>query len=165
MSSLDVLQETQMSFRPLLVASAMLAFAAPAAAWAQTAPAAPPPATVEQAPTPEQLAFQARADAFKARMEVMAGEMRTVLTASGGDQAAASAQLDAITARYQPEADAFGDEVVALINSEAAKTTNEAEKAEMLAAAPQVRTAIGSIPAQIRASMVAAASAPAAAPQ
>lgn len=154
-----------MSFRSLLVASAILAFAAPAAALAQTAPATPPPATAAQAPTPEQIALEAKANAFKARMETMAGEMRTVITASGGDQASANSQLDAIAARYQPEADAFAAEVVALINAEAAKSTDEAEKAQMLAAAPQVQTAIGSIPAQIRASLVAAASAPAAAPQ
>ena len=150
-----------MTFRLILAASALLAFAAPAVAQEapQDAPAAPIAATPEA--SPEQLALEAKAEAFKGRMESMAGEIRAALAAAGGDEARAGGELDAIVARYQPEADAFADEVAAFINAEAAKD-QEASPAELSAALSGAVAAIKGIPGQIRTGVVASAASEAA---
>ena len=101
-----------MSVRIALAASVVLAFAAPA--FAQDAPAAPPAATAE---ADAEAAFEAKGEAFGARMEEMGAEMQAAVTAAGGDQAKATPALDAIVAKYQPEADAFAVELEAFIAS------------------------------------------------
>jgi hypothetical protein len=136
----------------LLAAAASLAFAAPA--FAQTAPApapqaAPAPAA-EEAESPERLAFKAKADAFGDRMKGMYGEMESAVTAAAGDAAKQKTALDAIQARYQPEADAFATDFQAFMGTEMA-TVPEAERAS---AAPQIEQAVTQfrgLPALLRA--------------
>lgn len=149
-----------MSIRLILAASAALAFAAPA--FAQDTPSAPPAA---EATSPEEAALEAKANVFEGRMRAMAAEMQTAATAVGADPARRTADLDAIEARYQPEAEAFAAELEAFLNAEAAKTPDEAKKAELAAAVSGAVPAIRGIPAQVRAAMAQAAAAPAPAAQ
>lgn len=146
-----------MSLRLILVASAALAVAAPA--LAQTpAPAAPPAAAAETV-DPAEAALEARGEAFGARMQAMGAEMQAAVTAAAGDQAAADAALDAIVARYQPEADAFAVDLKAFFDGKAA-TGTEAEKTEMATAASTVVPMIQGLPAMMRGQVTQAAVAP-----
>ncbi|NJC40780.1 hypothetical protein GGQ87_001038 [Brevundimonas alba] len=149
-----------MSLRIILAASAVLAFAAPA--FAQDAPAAPPAASAED--TAAQAAFEAKGEAFGARMEAMGGEMQAAVTAANGDQARATAALDVIVAKYQPEADTFATELEAFITSQMANAPEE-QRAQMVAMGPMISAQVKGAPAQMRdqalASMTAAAAAPA----
>ena len=149
-----------MSVRIALAASVVLAFAAPA--FAQDAPAAPPAATAE---ADAEAAFEAKGEAFGARMEEMGAEMQAAVTAAGGDQAKATPALDAIVAKYQPEADAFAVELEAFIASQMVNVPEE-QRAQMAAMGPMISAQVKGAPGQARdqalASMTAAA-APAAA--
>jgi len=148
-----------MSLRIVLAASAVLAFAAPAAA--QQAPAAPPAATAD---ADAEAAFEAKGEAFGARMEAMGAEMQTAVSDAAGDRGKASAALDVIVAKYQPEADAFADELIAFINSQLANAPEE-QRAQMTAMAPMISAQVKGAPAQVRAEALAsmdAAAAPAA---
>lgn len=147
-----------MSFRAVLAASAVFAFAAPA--LAQTPPPAPA-APAAPAPSAEEAALEAKGEAFGARMEQMAGEMQAALTAAAGDTAKATADIDAIAARYQPEADAFGDEVGAFITAQSASAPAE-QQAQMTQMVPVVTAQIKGVPAQVKSQVLAAAAAPAA---
>jgi hypothetical protein len=133
-----------MSIRIILAASAVLAFAAPA--LAQDAPVAPP---VAAAADPLEAALEAKGEAFGARMEAMGAEMQAAITAAAGDRAAADAALDAIVARYQPEADAFSAELKAFFDARTAAGTEE-EKVQMAAAAAAVVPMIQGLPAMVR---------------
>lgn len=144
-----------MSLRLILAASAALAFAAPA--MAQTAPAAAP--TVE-AVDPAEAALEAKGEAFGARMQAMGDEMQAAITAAAGDRAAAGAALDAIVARYQPEADAFSDELKAFFDAKAATGTEE-QRTELATAASSVVPMIQGLPALVRGQIEQAAAAPA----
>lgn len=145
-----------MSLRSALAAAAVLAFAAPA--FAQDAPAADP-ATAAAAQA--EAAFEARAEAFQQSMAAMQGEMQTALTAAGSDQAKASTDLDAIAARYQPQANAFAAELDAFITSQLPVMPPEAQ-AQMAQMGPMLRGQITSAPATIKAGLIQAAAAPAA---
>ncbi|MGV9008082.1 translation initiation factor IF-2 [Brevundimonas sp.] len=143
-----------MSFRAILAASAVFAFAAPA--FAQT----PPPAPVAPAAaSPDEAAFQAKAQAFSALMEQMGTEMQAALTAAAGDSAKANTDMDAIAARYQPEADTFASEVEAFMATQA--TTAE-ERAQMAAMGPAITAQIKGAPAMVKSQVLAAATAAAA---
>lgn len=145
-----------MSLRTALAAAAVLAFAAPA--FAQDAPAADP-ATAAAAQA--EAAFEARAEAFQQALGTMQGEMQTALTAAGGDQARANADLDAIAARYQPQADAFAAELDAFIASQLPVMPPEAQ-AQMAQMGPMIRGQITGAPATIKAGVIQAAAAAAA---
>ena len=160
-----------MSIRLILAATAAVAVAGPA--LAQDAPAATPPAAQTPAPapagpvvrSPEETAFEAKAEAFEGRMEAMGGEMQTAITAAAGDQAKLSTDLDAIAARYQPEADTFAGEFEAFLASRSA-SMSEAERTQMTQMTPVVVGQIKGAPASIKGQAlqtVAQASAPAAA--
>ena len=155
-----------MTLRTILAASAVLAFAAPAAAQEAPAPApAAPPAA--EAVDPAEAALEASGEAFNGRMQTMAGEMQAAVVAANGDTAAAGPALDAIVAQYQPEADAFANELESFFETKAA-TASEEEKAQLAAAAPQVVATIKGVPMMVRGQVeqaVAAASAAPAAPQ
>lgn len=144
-----------MSLRLVLAASALIAFAAPA--FAQDAP--PPPTAAE---AEADAAFEARAEAFGARMEAMGGEMQAAVTAAAGDRAAASTALDAIVAKYQPEADSFAAELEAFITTRMAGAPEE-QRAQMTAMGPVIKAQVSGAPSQARdealASMDAAATA------
>ncbi len=149
-----------MSIRMILAASAVLALGAPA--FAQDAPAATPPAA--EAVDPAEAALEAKGEAFGARMQTMGAEMQSAITASAGDKTAADAALDAIVARYQPEADAFSAELKAFFDAKAATGTEE-EKAELATAVSTVVPMIQGVPAMVRGQIEqAAAAAPAPAP-
>ncbi len=104
-----------MSLRSLLSVGFLLV-TAPTAALAQEAP----PAVPAPALAPEVVAFDARVAAYEERIAAMETEMQAAVAAAAGDTARRDAALDAILARYQPEADAFAEEVSAFINGRAA---------------------------------------------
>ncbi len=142
-----------MSLRIALAAAAVLALATPV--FAQDAPAADPAAT---ASSQEEAAFEAKAEAFQQAMGTMQGEMQTALTAAGADQVKANADLDAIAARYQPQADAFADELDAFIASQLPIMPPEAQ-AQMVQMGPMIRGQITGAPATIKAGVLQAAAA------
>jgi hypothetical protein len=147
-----------MSLRTALAAAAVLALATPV--LAQTAPAADPVAAAAAA----EAAFTARAEAFQEAMVTMQDEMQTALTAAGADQVKANADLDAIAARYQPQADAFANELDAFITSQLPVMPPEAQ-AQMAQMGPALRAQITGSPATIKAGLIqqaAAGAAPAA---
>ena len=150
-----------MTLRTLLAASAVLAFAVPAAAQEAPAPAAPPAAEAKSA---AEIAFEAKGEAFQARMEQMQGELEAAINAAGGDQTKGMADVDAIIARYQPGLDTFIADFEAFLDAEAANAPDDAARAELAGAKVGVRTALGGLPAQIRAGAQAALTAQAAAP-
>lgn len=95
-----------MSFRAVLTASVVLAFAAPA--LAQQAPAAPAASTGPVITAdPAEAAFEREAEVFQGHINAMTAEMQAAAAAAGADSAKASADLDAIAARYQPHMDTF----------------------------------------------------------
>lgn len=146
-----------MSLRPALAVAAALAFSAPA--FAQDAPAADP-ATAAAAQA--EAAFEARAEAFQQAMEVMRGEMQSTLTTAGTDQARATASLDAIAARYQPQADTFAADLDAFITSQLPVMPPEAQT-QMVQMASMLRGQITGAPSSIKAGLLQASTA--AAPQ
>ena len=139
-----------MSLRLILAASAIMAFASPV--FAQDAPAAPPAA---------EAAFEARGEAFGARMQGMGAEMQAALTAAGTDQAKARTDLDAIVARYQPEADAFAVEFGTFFAAQMAAAPEE-QRAAMSGMAPAITAQIKGVPAMVRGQVEQAATAAAA---
>jgi hypothetical protein len=145
-----------MSLRLLLAASAALALAAPA--LAQEAPAAPPAAATG---ADAEAAFEARAEAFGARMEAMGAEMQTAVTDAAGDRVRAGAALDVVVARYQPEADAFADELVAFIASQMANAPEE-QRVQMTMLGPVIATEVKGAPGKARDEALAAMDAAAA---
>lgn len=145
-----------MSIRMMLAVSAVLAFAAPA--FAQEAPAAPPAAPAIDAGA--QAAFEARGHAFEAAVETMTREMQAAATAAAGDTAKANSDLDAIAARYQPQADAFADELEAFLATQLPSMPAEAQ-AQMAQMGPMLRAGITGIPATTKAEILQAAAAPA----
>jgi len=148
-----------MSIRLILAASAALALAAPA--FAQDAPAPSAPAATEQM-DPVQAAFEAKGEAFGDHMRAMAGEMQAAVTAAGGDSARANAALDAIVARYQPEADSLAVDLQGFLDHVAATSTDSEKKAQLAAQGPMAIAQIKGVPAMVRAQIQAAAAAPAA---
>ncbi len=144
-----------MSLRTALAAAAVLALATPV--FAQTAPAADPVAEAAAA----EAAFEAKAEAFQQALATMRGEMQAALTAAGADQVKANADMDAIAARYQPQADAFATELDAFITSQLPVMPPEAQ-AEMARMGPMVRAQVTGAPATIKAALLQQASAAAA---
>jgi hypothetical protein len=150
-----------MSFRAVLAASAVFAFASPA--FAQDAPApAPAPAPAAPATTsPEEAAMEAKGNAFGQRMEQMATEMQAAMTAAAGDTAKATTDLNAIAARYQPDADAFAADLEMFIAAQSATATPE-QQAQAAQMGPAMVAQIKSIPNVIKDQALASAAAPAA---
>jgi hypothetical protein len=83
----------------------------------------------------------------------MQGEMQAALTAAGADRARANADMDAIAARYQPQADAFANELDAFITSQL-PVMPAAEQAQMAQMGPMVRAQIMGAPATIKAGLL-----------
>lgn len=86
----------------------------------------------------------------------MQGEMQTAFTAAAGDRDKANADLDAIAARYQPQADAFAGEVEAFLASQISSMPAEAQ-AQM---GPMIRAQVSGIPAMVKARTLEGAAAP-----
>tara|TARA_R110002167_G_scaffold331110_1_gene537827 strand:- start:50 stop:490 length:441 start_codon:yes stop_codon:yes gene_type:complete len=123
----------------LAVATPALAVAAP-----QAAPAA------AEVKSPEEIAFEARAEAFKARMTQMNTEFNAAVDGAGGDQTRGMAAVDAVLARYQPDIAAFLADFDRFIDSEAAGAPDEAAQG-MNAAKMAVRQSLEAMPDQMRA--------------
>ncbi|MBW8303777.1 MAG: hypothetical protein K0M78_07515, partial [Brevundimonas sp.] len=152
-----------MSLRIILAASAVLAFATPVVGQeAPAAPAAPPAAEPKAA---ADRAFEAKGEAFQARMAQMQTELEAAITAAGSDEARGLADVDAILARYQPEIEGFIVDFETFIDAEAAAETDEAKRAQMTGAKAGVRAALSGLPARIRTSAQTALTAQAAAAQ
>jgi len=96
-------------------------------------------------------------------MGTMQEEMQAALTAAGTDQVKANADLDAIAARYQPQADTFANELDAFITSQRPVMPPEAQ-AQMAQMGPALRAQITGAPATIKAGLIQQAAAAAAAP-
>ena len=128
------------------------------AVTAQTAPATP-----AETPAPGEAAFEATAEAFGARMEAMQAEMQTAVADAGGDAARQAASLDAIEARYQPDADAFATAFETFMNQQMAAAP-ETERAGMLAGLTQALPQLRSVPRLVRTQIEQAAAAAAPAP-
>lgn len=158
MGSADLSQDPDMSLRTALAAAAVLALATPA--FAQDAPPADP---VAAAAAQSEAAFEAKAEAFQQAMGTMQGEMQAALTAAGADQAKANADMDAIAARYQPQADAFATELDAFMTSQLSVMPPEAQ-AQMAQLGPMVRAQITGAPTTIKTGLIQQAAAAAAAP-
>lgn len=149
-----------MSCRLILAATAALALATPA--FAQTAPAPAAPAAAPSS-SPAEAAIEAKGEAFEAKMDAMRAEMQTAVTAAAGDQAKLSTDLDAIVARYQPDADTFAAELSAFLASQAPLMAEE-QRAQMAQMGPMIEAEIKGAPAKMKTAALQSAAAPAAAP-
>ena len=136
-------------------AVAVLALTTPAFAAGQAAAPAPQaaPAPTQEADSPEEAAFEAKAEAFGQVMETMASEMQAA--AAQADKTKAKADLDAIQAKYQPQVDAFAEDVQTF-----AVSSGQATPEQLAPAIQQIK----GIPADVRGKIDAAAVAAAAAP-
>ncbi|ASE39709.2 hypothetical protein [Brevundimonas vesicularis] len=136
-------------------AVAVLALTTPAFAAGQAAApapqAAPAPEPAEEADSPEEAAFEAKAEAFGQVMETMASEMQAA--AAQADKTKAKADLDAIQAKYQPQVDAFAEDVQTF-----AVSSGQATPEQLAPAIQQIK----GIPADVRGKIDAAVAAPAA---
>lgn len=118
-------------------------------------------ADVEEASSPEEAAFEARAEAFGQGIGAMAEEMQAAITAAGADTAKKTADLDVIQARYQSLADTFAADLQAFVAAQAATKPAE-EAAEMTEGLDGALVQIRNVPAMVRAQVEqAAAAAPA----
>lgn len=131
-----------------LLSAAVAAFFLTASAPAVAQQAAPPAPQAEAAPLDE-AAMDAAGDAFGVRMEAMQAEMQNVLTAAGGDKDKAKSDLDAIQARYQPEADAFAETLTTFLRTKLAAMPAD-QQAEMQEGLARLGPVIRGIPAQVR---------------
>ena len=130
-----------------LIAVAVLAVAAPALARQN-----PPPAAVAEAPkTAEEIAFQARADAFKIRMMQMQSEFQAAVAGAQGDEARGLAAVDAVLARYQPDVAAFLGDFDRFIDTQVATAPDDTSRQALTAAKTAVRQSLEGMPAQMRA--------------
>lgn len=158
-----------MSLRLIIPAVAVLAMAAPAFAQTAPAPAAAPapqaaPAPADEAESPDEAAFEAKADAFGERMKAMMEEMQAAVATAGADSAKKKTDLDAIQARYQPDADAFAADMQTFIQGQAAEVPED-QRAEMISGIQQALPRIQGLPAMLRARAEAPQPAPAPAAQ
>lgn len=150
-----------MSFRAVLAASAVFAFAAPAFAQEAPAPTPAPAPAPPAAKSAEEAAFEAKAEAFGARMQQMGTEMQAAVTAAAGDTAKANTDLDVIVARYQPDADTFADEVAAFVTAQSASAPAD-QQAQMAQMIPMITAEVKGAPAKVKADILAASAASAA---
>ena len=130
-----------------------VALTAAPAAFAQTTSA---PAAQAGPQAPGQGEFEVTAQAFGARMEAMQDEMAAVITNTAADPARRDSELDAIEARYQPEADAFAVVVQTFAMGQAALLPQDRQaemQGQIEAALPQIR----GVPNQVRTAIEAAA--------
>ncbi|QYF86756.1 hypothetical protein [Brevundimonas sp. PAMC22021] len=153
----------------LLAAVSILALAVAAPALAQTdaqTPASPPAAaTPAQPATLDPAQLQAKGEAFGARIQAMITEMQAARTAAGSDTARAKTDLDAIQARYQPEADAFATELETFVAAQASQIPDD-QRAGFTTGMAQAVSAVRGAPAEARADLEKASvsAAPATAP-
>jgi len=153
-----------MSLRLVLAAAATLAFAAPAFAQ-EAAPAAPAQdqaVTAAPAQSPEEAAFEAKGMAFEAETRQMGVELQAVMEDAALDAATKKSRTNAILDRYEPKFDAFAGELESFLRATAALPERAAQKDEILAAAETAPAQLRGAPAQIRASIDQALTAPAA---
>ena len=145
-----------------LMAGPVLAQTTAPAVPAPVPPAAPAAPAGEEAASPAEAAFQVKAQAFGEGVGAMAREMQAAIAAAGPDTAKRTADLDAIQARYQGQADAFADDLKTFVAAQAAAGDPEVDDEDDL---EEGLEQIRSLPATMRAQIEqAAASAPAAAP-
>lgn len=141
---------------PSILAASILALTlafAPIAAQAQALEAAP---TSEAAVPLTEADIEAEAETFETAIEAMTQEMQTAISEAGGAVAAKS-RLDAIQAKYQPNADTFADKLSRFIDAQLALAPEEA-RAGMQAAKSAIGT-VRSVPAMVRQEIETAASA------
>lgn len=139
--------------RPLFLVASLL-LATPALAQAPPDQTTPAPSTPPAPPAEDaEAAFEAKAEAFSARMEAMQGEMSAAVTAAGTDTAKRDADLDAIEARYKPDVDTFVADLQSFVAT-MAPTMPEAQATGMRAGIEMAIVQIRGATAQIRASVV-----------
>lgn len=137
--------------------------AAPAFAQDAAVVTATPDASVEaeSAASPDEAAFEARAEAFGQGIAAMAEEMQAAIAAAGADTAKKTADLDAIQSRYQSSADTFAADLQTFVAAQAATRPAE-EAAEMTEGLDGALVQIRGVPAQVEQAATAAPAAPAA---
>lgn len=137
-----------MNLRTALAAAAVLAVSTPA--LAQETPAQPAPEAPAREPTAEELAFAQRGEAFNASMETMITEIRTMLADANTNGEQKTQALEAILANYNPQINAFADELQAFLTARQAEATDPAEQAALAEAVAQGPAGVRAIPDQVR---------------
>lgn len=137
-----------------VVAAVSVAAAIPALAQEAAAPT-PTPAPAQEAPdtSAAEAALEAKGEAFEASMDAMGAEMEAAVTASGGDRARLTMGLDAIVAKYQPDADAFAAELETFLAAHIPSMPEE-QRAQMTQMGPMLSAQIKGAPAQARAGIL-----------
>ncbi len=147
----------------LAAAAALTLCAAPAFAVVQDPPPPAPALTDQAPPSPEELAFQAKGEAFETEAERMGAELETIMSDESLDAATKKARTDAVLDRYEPTFTAFADEYDAFMRAMAEKPEHAENKAQILSAAEAGPAALRAVPTQLRGA-ISAALAEAAAP-
>lgn len=148
--------------RLTLAAAAAALFVCAAPAVAQDAAPAAPAQAPARTPSPEEVAFQARGEAFEVEAQAMGGKLETIMGDAALDAATKKSRTDAVLAEYEPKFGAFADELAAFLKVMAEKPENAEQKDQLLAAAEAAPAQIRGVPAQVRTSIEQALAAPAA---
>lgn len=149
----------------LTLAAAAAAFAVCAApALAQDAAPQAAPAEAAPAKSPEEVAFEAKGEAFQVQAERMRLELEAVMGDDALDAAAKKTRTDAVIGAYEPAFSTFADDYAAFLRVMADKPENAAQKADILSAADAAPAQLRGVPAQLRLAVDQALAAQAAAP-
>lgn len=135
-----------MPMRLILLAAA--GFAAPFSVLAQDPPTAP---TVAAASSDAEVT--AAAQTFRARLEAMNAEVRTVVEASGSNRRRAAGRVDEILARYTPGFETFAVLLEQHFAARAAAAPTEEARASTAAAGAASVARVRGIPDQVRAGL------------
>ena len=137
-----------MSLRLILSAAAVLTLSVPAhAALAQDA------AATASAPV-EELDMEEASAQFEKRVEEMKVELEALVDANAENPQSLPPKIDAVTARYQPDFNAFSDTMDTFFAGEIAKAETPEKRQELETARAQVIPMLRSLPAQIRAAVM-----------
>ncbi|WP_297803861.1 hypothetical protein [uncultured Brevundimonas sp.] len=136
----------------IALAAAVITFAATPALAFQEAPAAVAPAeTISEAE------MEALGEAFEARMETLKEELSAAIEAAGTDANKLSSDVDGILARYQPEIEAFTGKLDLFFAGQIAAQQDETVRSQLETARTVTNNTLRGLPAQIKASTLAAA--------
>ena len=135
-----------MTMRTVLAAVAVLAISSPVMAQQAGQPAE----TAAAQPSPAQLAFAQTAQAFDGRMEAMIAEIQAMLADPATDGAQKRSGLEVILGTYNPEINAFADQLQSFLLNQQSVATNPDEQAAIAQALQNGPAAVRSIPDQVR---------------
>lgn len=127
--------------RRLILTAALAVLASPALAQEASAAPATPETAAAPAKSAEELAIEAQAKEFSDAMVRMQNELVNTT---------APEEADAITARYQPDADALADRMNVFLIAHANQPENEASRQDLLAQATLAVRRVRELPGFIR---------------